>query len=83
MENWATVIYLDIVNFLLYTASAYTLGVRTTSLSLYTGEKHCLEESPDGLRLKRKHPYYYQIQTQIFVSEKEYADFVVWTKKRN
>ncbi|XP_062591049.1 uncharacterized protein LOC134252559 [Saccostrea cucullata] len=55
--------------------------VRSTSLSLYTGGKYCLEDTPDGRRLKRNHQYYYQIQTQIFVCEKEYADFVVWTEK--
>ncbi|KAK3584344.1 hypothetical protein CHS0354_006335 [Potamilus streckersoni] len=32
-------------------------------------------------RLKTSHKYYYQVQTQIFLSEKKYCDFVIWTNK--
>jgi len=39
----------------------------------------CLEKYNDTLRLKRTHPYFYQIQAQMFVCGKEYCDFVVWT----
>ncbi|XP_060075799.1 uncharacterized protein LOC132555468 [Ylistrum balloti] len=39
----------------------------------------CLEKHGDQLRLKKTHQYYYQIQRQLFVCEKEYSDFVVWT----
>ena len=28
--------------------------------------------------LKRDHEYYYQVQLQLFITEKEYCDFVVW-----
>ncbi|XP_037526915.1 uncharacterized protein LOC119404478 [Rhipicephalus sanguineus] len=39
----------------------------------------CLETSADGLRLKRTHGYYYQVQTQLAVCSARYCDFVVWT----
>ena len=42
----------------------------------------CLKSSSDGpgaVYLDRTHAYYYQIQTQIFVCNVEYADFVVCT----
>lgn len=32
-------------------------------------------------QLKRNHPYYYQVQQQIFVCDVHYSDFVVWTKQ--
>ncbi len=31
--------------------------------------------------LKREHPYYYQVQTQLKVCGRKYCDFVVWTKQ--
>ncbi|XP_046854936.1 uncharacterized protein LOC124447974 [Xenia sp. Carnegie-2017] len=41
----------------------------------------CLEETPVGKRLKRKHCYYYQVQAQLFCSARSYCDFVVWSEK--
>lgn len=41
----------------------------------------CLEIVDGKLCLKKSHAYYYQVQCQIFVCEKEYCDFVVWTTK--
>lgn len=41
----------------------------------------CLEIIDNKLRLKKSHAYYYQVQCQIFVCEKEYCDFVMWTNK--
>ena len=45
--------------------------------------KHfCLQVTEDGeLQLSRKHAYYYQVQTQIYVCNKDFADFVVWSQK--
>ena len=41
----------------------------------------CLTKGPDGrLHLKHDHPYYYQCQLQLFVSQRSYCDFVVWTE---
>ena len=34
-----------------------------------------------GLGLVSSHKYYTQIQGQLFVTEKLYCDFVVWTPK--
>jgi hypothetical protein len=31
--------------------------------------------------LNRNHPYFYQVQTQLFLCSREYADFIVWTEK--
>ena len=55
--------------------------VRSSSLAGYTGTKSYLEETVNGLQLKQTHPYYYQVQSQIFLCDKEYADFVVFTEK--
>ena len=42
----------------------------------------CLQMTEDGeLRLSKNHMYYYQVQTQIHVCSKDFADFVVWTQK--
>ena len=38
-------------------------------------------ENEIGLYLDTIHPYYYQVQCQLFVTHAEYCDFVVWTKK--
>lgn len=41
---------------------------------------NCLVKN-ENLELDKKHSYYYQVQTQLLVSGKEYCDFIVWTKK--
>ncbi|XP_021352053.1 uncharacterized protein LOC110449491 isoform X1 [Mizuhopecten yessoensis] len=41
----------------------------------------CLESIDGSVRLKKKHSYYSQVQTQIFVCDKQYCDFVVWTEQ--
>ena len=55
--------------------------LRSSSLAGYTGTKSCLEETVNGLQLKQTHPYHYQVQSQIFLCDTEYADFVVFTEK--
>lgn len=40
----------------------------------------CLEIDVQGkIRLKRDHACYYQVQMQLFVTEKPYCDFILWT----
>ena len=39
----------------------------------------CLVDNGDRLQLDRSHAYYYQVQTQIFVSNVDYCDFCVCT----
>ena len=40
-----------------------------------------LKKEADGsLKLNRSHAYFYQVQTQIFVTMKDYCNFVVWTE---
>ena len=41
----------------------------------------CLISNGDSLSLDTKHPYYYQVQAQLFVCDVEYCDFVVWTQR--
>lgn len=41
----------------------------------------CLELAANGLHLKRTHPYYSQVQTQIFVTSAKHCDLVVWTQR--
>ena len=39
----------------------------------------CLQRNSDGsLSLKLEHPYYYQCQLQLLVTERSFCDFVVW-----
>ena len=40
-----------------------------------------MTKQDDVWALKKNHPYYYQIQLQMFVCKTSYADFVVWTEK--
>lgn len=41
----------------------------------------CLQFTEGRLELKKTHKYYKQVQTQIFVTESQFCDFVVWTTK--
>lgn len=52
-----------------------TLDVAASSKSF------CLEMVNGLYDLKKDHPYYYQIQAQLHVSDKPHCDFVVWTSK--
>ena len=46
--------------------------------------KFCLKTTTDGtLRLGHNHAYYFQVQTQLFVSDVEYCDFCVCTFSGN
>nr|XP_033940133.1 uncharacterized protein LOC117447530 [Pseudochaenichthys georgianus] len=38
----------------------------------------CLESRDGQDRLKKTHAYFYQVQTQLFLCDVEYADFVLW-----
>ena len=38
-----------------------------------------MENDNERLRLKRKHQYFYQVQTQLFVTRLLWCDFVIWT----
>jgi len=40
----------------------------------------CLIKHGTGYQLDRKHPYYSQVQLQLFVTDTEFCDFVVWTE---
>ena len=46
-----------------------------------TDDTFFLHFTEDGLHLKLDHSYYYQVQGQLAVCEKDYCDFVCWTKK--
>ena len=55
--------------------------IKDTSISeaVTKGVSVCLEQSTNRLKLKRNHPYRYQVQLQLTVSEFTHVDFVVWT----
>lgn len=44
-------------------------------------ELFCLHKVNGNLSLKKSHPYYFQVQAQLFVCDVEYCDFIVWTLK--
>ena len=39
----------------------------------------CSVESDGALKLKRSHSYFYQVQMQMAICEREYCDFVIWS----
>ena len=41
---------------------------------------HISELCATGLRLKREHAYYHQVQGQIYFTGVDASDFVVWTQ---
>lgn len=41
----------------------------------------CVKQIGDTYQLDTNHQYYYQIQAQLFICEKKYCDFYVWTGK--
>lgn len=41
----------------------------------------CLQLSGSELHPKKNHPYYTQVQTEIFVTKSNHCDLVVWTQK--
>ncbi|XP_069139431.1 uncharacterized protein [Argopecten irradians] len=53
---------------------------RDASIKDSLDSNFCLRKCDDDqIRLKRNHPYYYQIQCQLMVCEMEFSDFIVWT----
>lgn len=38
-----------------------------------------LEYKDGTVKLKQKHPYYYQVQMSLYVTDRHYCDFFVWT----
>jgi len=41
----------------------------------------CKENVAGKIQLRKSHQYYYQIQTQAFVCNADYCDFVIWTEE--
>ena len=54
---------------------------RSATLSNTVKDKStfCLSEMGYGLKLKSEHPYYYQCQLQMMLTERKYCDTVVWS----
>ena len=51
----------------------------SVELAAANDKKFCLKESNGSLYLDHSHPYFYQVQTQIFVCNVLYCDFCVCT----
>ncbi|OXA47309.1 hypothetical protein Fcan01_17579 [Folsomia candida] len=45
----------------------------------FSPKTSCLENRDGQLRLKRSHAYYYQVIMQIYVTNRQWCDFFVWT----
>ena len=56
--------------------------LKDQSMEEASGDKRfCLEKVNSHFQLKRDHQYYYQVQLQLFLTQREYCDFVVWTQE--
>ena len=54
---------------------------RDKSLWDAAASSSCLSVLGESLSLKKSHTYYYQVQHQMFVTDCDWADFVVWTPR--
>lgn len=50
-------------------------------LQACTDKEFCLQFTEGRMEFKQTHKYYKQVQTQIFVSESQFCDFVIWKTK--
>ena len=41
----------------------------------------CLTDANGKLKLKKSHPYFYQIQSQLFCTNRKYGDLFIWTEE--
>lgn len=55
-----------------FTGNQVPYCVRSFTLENFTGPNFCLEDTDNGKLLKRKHPYYYQMQTRIKLCDGEF-----------
>ncbi|XP_028415046.1 uncharacterized protein LOC114538132 [Dendronephthya gigantea] len=56
----------------------YCLKKSSLTTAVENGEKFCLiKNAANGLKLDKKHPYFYQVQLQLAATKLNFADFVV------
>ena len=56
----------------------YTCKAKPIAVAALQQYSFCLGSDNGLLQLKKKHPYFYQVQTQLFVTKLPWCDFVVW-----
>lgn len=56
----------------------YVCRTKQISVAALEQSSFCLKSNEGMLQLKKKHQYFYQIQTQLFVTRLSWCDFVVW-----
>lgn len=54
-------------------------GRNGTVKELALSKSACVSLTGGKLRLRTDHSYYYQVQLQMFVTQRKYCDFVLWT----
>ena len=59
----------------------YKKEVRDSDYILASGYAPLCEDENGEADLRRNHPYYYQVQLQMFCAQKVVCDFVVYTAK--
>ena len=52
---------------------------KTPSEAAMQDKRFCLKGDSNNLHLDENHPYYYQVQAQMHLTERRYCDFVVYT----
>jgi hypothetical protein len=54
------------------------ISIENWDVDSYIQNKNaCLEKVDGNFRLKRNHQYFYQVQQQLFITGRQYCDFVV------
>lgn len=56
------------------------LEIKCPQVSSVLEAKYLVKTATGQLELKRNHPYYYQVLTQLAVTDLEWCDFFVWCK---
>jgi hypothetical protein len=59
----------------------YCLADEESSIEEYLKKNKCIKKIGDFFEWNKNHSYYFQIQLQMLMSSRSFADFIVW--KRN
>ena len=61
----------------------FTCAKKSMAVVAAEQSSFCLQDNNGILQLKRSHQYFYQVQTQLFVTHLPWCDFVLWAPHEN